>query len=253
MRFKLVVSAAAVCFALVKPDIAGATIWSVGDLTSYTQASWGDDLSGTPQGPAAATLVAHYDDVYASTLGILTVGSASGFTMRFSDASSVLAYMPAIGPFAPLNGNVLNPITNVSGGLGGEVTGLSLNVNFSDAGFLPGNSGLRFGDLLLTDFKLLPQLNGVSVRAFLGDMNTLLSGGSTIITLAELGSLIGDLNASFSVGQPSDFAQLHLVAPDQTSATPLPGALPLFASGLGALGLLGWRRKRIQKTACKSV
>jgi len=28
------------------------------------------------------------------------------------------------------------------------------------------------------------------------------------------------------------------------SATPIPGALPLFATGLGALGLLGWRRKR---------
>jgi hypothetical protein len=28
------------------------------------------------------------------------------------------------------------------------------------------------------------------------------------------------------------------------SATPLPAAFPLFASGLGALGLLGWRRKR---------
>jgi hypothetical protein len=26
--------------------------------------------------------------------------------------------------------------------------------------------------------------------------------------------------------------------------TPLPGALPLFATGIGALGLLGWRRKR---------
>ena len=25
---------------------------------------------------------------------------------------------------------------------------------------------------------------------------------------------------------------------------PLPAALPLFATGLGALGLLGWRRKR---------
>jgi hypothetical protein len=29
-----------------------------------------------------------------------------------------------------------------------------------------------------------------------------------------------------------------------TDATPLPAALPLFASGLGALGFLGWRRKR---------
>ena len=28
------------------------------------------------------------------------------------------------------------------------------------------------------------------------------------------------------------------------SATPIPAALPLFATGLGAMGLLGWRRKR---------
>ncbi len=28
------------------------------------------------------------------------------------------------------------------------------------------------------------------------------------------------------------------------TATPLPAALPLFAGGLGGLGLLGWRRKR---------
>jgi plastocyanin len=31
---------------------------------------------------------------------------------------------------------------------------------------------------------------------------------------------------------------------DVVTPTPLPAALPLFASGLGALGLLGWRRKR---------
>jgi hypothetical protein len=29
-----------------------------------------------------------------------------------------------------------------------------------------------------------------------------------------------------------------------SSSAPLPAALPLFATGLGALGLLGWRRKR---------
>ena len=30
---------------------------------------------------------------------------------------------------------------------------------------------------------------------------------------------------------------------------PLPAALPLFATGLGALGLLGWRRKRKAQAA----
>jgi hypothetical protein len=30
----------------------------------------------------------------------------------------------------------------------------------------------------------------------------------------------------------------------ERTAAPLPAALPLFATGLGALGLLGWRRKR---------
>jgi hypothetical protein len=33
------------------------------------------------------------------------------------------------------------------------------------------------------------------------------------------------------------------------SETPLPAALPLFATGLGGLGLLGWRRKRKAKVA----
>ena len=30
----------------------------------------------------------------------------------------------------------------------------------------------------------------------------------------------------------------------QVNDVPLPATLPLFATGLGALGLLGWRRKR---------
>jgi hypothetical protein len=33
------------------------------------------------------------------------------------------------------------------------------------------------------------------------------------------------------------------------SATPVPAALPLFATGLGALGLFGWRRKRKNASA----
>jgi len=35
-----------------------------------------------------------------------------------------------------------------------------------------------------------------------------------------------------------------VAAPISVTATPLPAALPLFATGLGAIGLLGWCRKR---------
>jgi hypothetical protein len=38
--------------------------------------------------------------------------------------------------------------------------------------------------------------------------------------------------------------QATSLQPGTFSATPLPAALPLFASGLGAMGLLGWRRKK---------
>ena len=224
---------------------ARATVWNVGDLTTYTQGSWGDDLSGVPQGQAALLLVDKYDTVYASTFGIVTVGTASGFTMRFTDASSVLAYMPSVGPFGPLTSSTLNPITTASGGFGGEVMGLEFNVDFTDAGVLHGTSGIHFGDLILADLTSnLAVLNGLTVRQILGDVNTLLGGGSSIITIADLGSTVGNLNASFSDGEPSQFAQDHLVAPDLASATPLPAALPLFATGVGGIGLLRWRRKK---------
>ena len=35
-----------------------------------------------------------------------------------------------------------------------------------------------------------------------------------------------------------------LVVSPTVSEVPLPAALPLFASGLAGLGLLGWRRKK---------
>ena len=36
------------------------------------------------------------------------------------------------------------------------------------------------------------------------------------------------------------------------TATPLPAALPLFATGLGAMGLFGWRRKRQERCCYRS-
>jgi hypothetical protein len=49
-------------------------------------------------------------------------------------------------------------------------------------------------------------------------------------------------------------AQFGSVAIDSIAATPtpLPATLPLFASGLGALGLIGWRRKK-RKAAVRAA
>jgi choice-of-anchor A domain-containing protein len=49
-----------------------------------------------------------------------------------------------------------------------------------------------------------------------------------------------------------DSSDMQIVSGDTINgpvATPLPAALPLFATGLGGLGLFGWRRKRRTQAA----
>jgi hypothetical protein len=57
------------------------------------------------------------------------------------------------------------------------------------------------------------------------------------------------VNVFFDGTTPTGFAGAWLTS-FSPNPTPLPAALPLFATGLGALGLLGWRRKR---KACVSL
>jgi hypothetical protein len=59
-------------------------------------------------------------------------------------------------------------------------------------------------------------------------------------------ALVGDND----VGEHYQLNWLSVTSPSlRLVQNPLPGALPLFATGLGALGLLGWGRKRKQKAA----
>lgn len=62
-------------------------------------------------------------------------------------------------------------------------------------------------------------------------------------TIADLGLLTGTFTWSWTAtpSAPDDSFGINTGA---TTATPLPAALPLFAGGLGAMGLLGRRRKR---------
>jgi len=75
--------------------------------------------------------------------------------------------------------------------------------------------------------------------------------GSFVSDLDPGGSLLAPLGATLvSEGTPFTFSNTSITASAVSDvdapAVPVPPALVLFASGLGALGLLGWRRKRKQ-------
>ena len=84
-------------------------------------------------------------------------------------------------------------------------------------------------------------LNGSLVATFTGATNANVNSGNYYgfagIIFDEI--KITNINTENWGGATLDNLQFNTVLP-----TPVPAALPLFASGLGALGLLGWRRKR---------
>ena len=97
--------------------------------------------------------------------------------------------------------------------------------------------------------------NGQTFTAGHDDGLTFTIGGNTVIS-APLGTAFTQTTGTYngptgtfpfqivygeSFGPP---AALEISGFTLVSTVPLPGALPLFAAGLGGLGLLGWRRKR---------
>jgi hypothetical protein len=158
-------------------NTARATTFTNGDLITHGQGEWGDDPT---TGLAAELLLANYDTVYASQTGLFIIGGyPSGFSAVFDNASHVLAYLPTSGAIGPLDADLVNPTSTPSGAFGGEVAALKLNIDFSDAGLLPGNLNVRFGDLVLQNFnklqgnlKSLRSLNGLTVRQFMAESVT---------------------------------------------------------------------------------
>jgi len=183
---------------LGKDSTCQAVSWLNGDLITFTQSIWG-----------ATLLEVGFNTVYGATGGFIA-GSPTKYTMVFTDPDSLAQYIPSVGTPAPLNSSVANPVTTASGSFGGDVVALKLNIDYADFGFLAGSSGLHFGDLTLCGFSTLSGLNGTTVRQFLGTVNTALSGGSTPYSVSDLDLTTGDINAAFSSGYPSAFAQQHL-------------------------------------------
>jgi hypothetical protein len=70
------------------------------------------------------------------------------------------------------------------------------------------------------------------------------SDGGSNTWIMQFLNIFADASNPLSAVFDSASVLTNGVTGEAVPETPLPAALPLFATGLGALGLLGWRRKR---------
>lgn len=113
-------------------------------------------------------------------------------------------------------------------------TSTVLEANLSVQNFVVGPSFSTSMTYGLTNLLVTPNGAPSGVLIYL-DVN-LLDG-----TLAGGGPQIGPTNTGVS---PYVFDMQGTLTLESVSTTPLPDSLPLFATGLGLIGMLGWWRKR---------
>jgi hypothetical protein len=159
-------------------------------------------------------------------------GSSSGQSIRnspFGSPDSLFGYNTTSGGanFAFINGGFLTfSFTNPIVAFGAYLSGLQLD-----------NETVTFNDGTSQSITIPNLGSGVEFVGFT-DAGKLIS--SVKIDTTSASSPAGDFVA---------VDDLRYVGGGGVSAVPLPAALPLFATGLGALGLLGWRRKRKAQAA----
>lgn len=171
--------------------------WAAGDLVTYGQAEW---ASGGP----ATLLTDEWGNVYTGSTprGFeLNVGDLSGLNIEFLSAAGVEGYLPSGGPPAALTATMADPIQTSSGVYGGDVVGLQLDIDYSDAGKLPGASGLDFGDLTVCNLTDLTAFNGMTVRQIANVAQIALAGEPAVYTPAQLDPFVSSLSTAFVDGE----------------------------------------------------
>jgi hypothetical protein len=147
--------------------------------------------------------------------------------------------------FAPIGSNITDARFFIPG-TGGTTPAsvMGFGAVFSDVD-LAGTSITFFTTAGVTSTLAVPTFSGNQTFSFLG---ILLGPGEGLITNARI------VTGTTALG-PSETASVDLVVMDDflyaepQAAVPVPAALPLFATGLGALGLIGWWRKRKAQAA----
>jgi hypothetical protein len=146
------------------------------------------------------------------------VGSPLGYSMTFTSAAAVEAYLPAGGKANVLTNSSTNPLSSSSGVFGGQVLALQLNVDFNDAGKIGDGLSPTFGDLVF--YATNTSFDGMAVRQVLAAANQALGEGllphdysirGEVSGTANLNDLVSFLNQGFNNCIPSDWVKEHLM------------------------------------------
>jgi hypothetical protein len=183
-------------------------------------------------------------------LGMLLLGATNAGATTYAVSLFDGLEGVAVGGSITTDGTVgtLSTSNIVDWNLIGTSENLSLTTLFDLTGPLSGDNSFinSFGNIVATPTTLSLGIPGGDVS--FEDSNCMGSCDLIVIGLETFhGSLanfqVCILRPSTTCGISADTNNL-VIGDGKVAPTPLPATLPLFATGLGSLGLLGWRRKR---------
>jgi hypothetical protein len=179
---------------------------------------------------------------FALLVGAAEPATASTYQITFG--ASDFSFTPAPTPFVLGQVDVsFDPAAAAGTFTSGPAMLDFVNLNVSNVGYFYNG----FSDDLIIGGVVFPGdiANGMSPGAGVDDFMLFISSFSTAPTYSAL--------TYFTTSDPLHLFMSHIGSvhvgvsadPIAVSATPIPPALPLFASALGGLGIVGWQRRKV--------
>jgi len=178
--------------------------------------------------------------------GPSTLGTAATIIAAPADVGDDAAINTGLQGFNEVIGHVLAAAVAVSGGgfiaAGTRVDSHMIFLNTEGNVFNEANAAWTFDGIILGTMQDIGGNDEAASNAFLGNPGTIYPGAFANRGLEgnDILFFVGNvLTTTFKVTEPGDWIRVVTV-----SAVPLPAALPLFAGGLGLMGLFSRRKKR---------